>query len=112
MENEILQQIVNKLDYVEKKLEKLDKLEQDVSEIKQDVAELKQDVAELERNYRRLNQTVTVMENDLTFKVNILYENAVDIIEQNRKIDRVKVKQDDHETRIWALVQVVKAEYS
>jgi uncharacterized protein YoxC len=98
MENEILQQIVNKLDYVEKKLEKLDKLEQDVAEMKQD--------------YRRLNQSVAALEKEVRHDFKIICENSGDWNERNRQVDRLEKTLEDHHDRIWALGQVVKAEYS
>jgi hemerythrin-like domain-containing protein len=80
-----------------------------MDEIKQGQDELRQEVAEIKKDGRRINQSVAVMETDLTFKVNVVYENVTDIIKQNRKIDNIETKQEDHEIRIWALEQVVKA---
>ncbi len=126
--------IVTRLDNLEQGqtgiLARLDNLEQGQASLEQGQASLEQGQASLEQgqtgilarldnleqgftelgqSMRKLNQNVTVIENDLTRKVNIIYENIVDINKRNQKIDHIESEVAEHHDRIWALEQVVKA---
>jgi chromosome segregation ATPase len=127
LENEILLQIVNKLDKLDQRFDKLeqrfdkleqrldkleqrfDKLEQRVAKLEQGQARLEQELAETRNDVRRLNQSVAVLESDLTFKVNIVYENVVGIINRDKKIDKLENLIENHDDRIFALEQFAKA---
>jgi uncharacterized protein YlaN (UPF0358 family) len=99
MEEKLLRQILAGMEEIKQGQAELTR-RMDNSERAQD--EMRQDI-------RRINQSVAVLETDLTFKVNVVYENIVDINERNRKIDRLEKTQEDHHDRIWALEQLAKA---
>jgi chromosome segregation ATPase len=105
----------DKLEPINARLENVEQeiggLNQRIEHVEQEIGGITQRLDHVEQDVRRINQSVAVLEKDLTFKVNIVYENIVDINNRNQKIDRIEEKQENHEDRIWALEQTVKASH-
>jgi chromosome segregation ATPase len=85
----------------------------DVTELKTDVSVLKTDVSELKSDVSNMNQRMLkveiIQENEIVPTVKAILEVVQVLQSGNMKFDRLNTKVQEHDDRIWALEQVVKA---
>lgn len=87
-------------------LNKISNLEQGQNELRQDFTELRGDVNELREGQNRINLK---LENIIEPRLQLIYENQVNIIEQNKKFEEHEVRIEILETDVFALKNVCKA---
>lgn len=77
----------------------------EVTSIKQGQEELKQDVSSLKQDVQKINFK---LENDVEPKLQLVYENQVNIIENNKQLDGFKNNLENINTDVFALKIAVK----
>lgn len=100
---ETLGLILNKISNLE---QGQNELRQDFTELRGDVNELRKDVNELREGQNRINLK---LENIIEPRLQLIYENQVNIIEQNKKFEEHEVRIEILETDVFALKNVCKA---
>lgn len=101
-------------------LNKISNLEQGQNELRQDFTEMRKDVNELREGQKQLRKDVNELregqnrinlklENIIEPRLQLIYENQVNIIEQNKKFEEHEVRIEILETDVFALKNVCKA---
>lgn len=86
--------------------EEMEPIKTDISGVKSDLSEVKADLADIKQRVVKIEIT---QENTVIPKIQLSYEGISEINDRLGKLDKIEAKQEEHDDRIWALEQVVKA---
>ena len=95
--------ISNRLD------EKLTPINERLDTVDKRLDTMQADIAELKYGVDHVRGSVVVIENEHGRKINSIYEGYMDTQRKTDRIQPLEETVEDHDARIWALEQVVKA---